>query len=250
MIRCRMVIASMLLAAGTSLADEVFLKNAGSISGRIVEQTDEIVRVDIGGGTIGVPASEVERIVKGRTALDDYDERTARLGPGDVSGWRSLGRWASQQGLPAQAREAYDRVLELAPNDAEARKALGFVQVDGRWMTEEDGYRARGYVQYQGEWLTPAEVQVAQSQAAAEDARREAEMRAIEAEAAARDAERRAEQAEERAREAERDDWNTPVYWGGWGYGVTYWPSYPGGIHRPADRPTTLPSRVPSGGAK
>jgi len=239
----RVIAPLVALVAGFALADEVYLQNGGTITGRIVEQTDAVVKVDIGGGTVGVPASEVERIVKGRTPLDDYDERSARLAPDDVKGWRNLGRWASQQGLYTQSRQAYENVLEVAPDDAEARKALGFVQVDGRWLTEEDSYRARGYVQYDGEWMTPAEVQVAQSQAAAEQARRDAEMRAIDAENAARDAERRAEEAEERAREAEEDSWNQPVYWGGWGYGVTYWPSYPSGSYRPANRPTTLPSR-------
>jgi len=49
-------------------ADEVYLKGAGTISGRIVE--NEPIRsskVNIGDGIVGVPTTHVERIVKGRT---------------------------------------------------------------------------------------------------------------------------------------------------------------------------------------
>jgi hypothetical protein len=217
----------LLLVPALVLADEVHLKGAGVFSGRIVEQTEAMVTINIGDGVVGVPMSRVERIVKGRSPLDEYDERASRLGPQDANGWRNLGRWASQQGLPAQSSQAYQKVLAVAPKDAEARQALGFVLLDGRWLTEEESYRARGYVKFEGEWMTPAEAQLAQNSAAADQARREAEQRANEAEIAAMEAEQRAREAEERAREAEEEAERSsyPLYWGGWGYGVTYWPS-------------------------
>ncbi len=210
------------------LADEVYLVGGAVFSGRIVEQTETMVTVDIGDGVVGVAMSRVERIVKGRSPLDDYDERAAKLPADDVDGWRSLGLWASHQGLSAQSRQAYQKVLEIAPDDPEARGALGFALLDGRWLTEEESYRARGYVKHDGEWMTRSEAQMAQNAAAADQAREDAERRANVAEADAILAESRAEKAEERARQAEESDsWNQqpPVYWGGWGYGVSGWPS-------------------------
>lgn len=234
----------LLLASGPAFADVVYLKDAGTITGRVVERTDEVVKVDIGDGVLGVPTSRVERIEEGRTALDEYDARASRLSADDVKGWRNLGRWARQQGLYSQSKEAYENVLATAPDDPEAREALGYVQLDGKWMTEEESYRARGFVRYEGEWMTPAEAQAAQTAYAAEEARRDAEASAREAEARAEQAERRAEEAEERAREAEEDPWRTqdPVYWGSWGYGLTYWPSTPIGDGRPGNRPAQRPS--------
>ena len=221
----------LILVPGAALADEVFLKDAGSISGRIVEQTAETVKVDVGDGVIGVPASRVDRIVKGKSHLDEYDERAAKLKPADANGWRSLGQWASQQGLASQSKSAYQKVLAVAPDDPGARKALGFVSLNGKWVTEEESYRARGYVQYDGEWMTAAQAQVAQQGDANERARRDAEKRAIEAENAAREAQIRADEAEKKAKEEEekRMRYQDPVYWGGWGYGMTYWPSGPMG---------------------
>jgi hypothetical protein len=232
-------LASVLLLASTPLfADEVYLKGAGTLSGRIIQQTDTIILIDIGNGEVGVPPDRVERIVKGRSPLDDYDERAARLGPQDVNGWRNLGRWASEKGLSAQSRQAYGNVLKVAPNDPEARQALGYVLVDGRWLTEEESYRAGGYVKYEGEWMTPAEAQLAQSSAEADRARRDAEQRAADAEVA----KQQAQEAEERAQQAENAA-SDPVYWGGWGYGVTYWPSTPVVRTPPANRPSQLPAR-------
>jgi len=218
------------LVPAVLFADEVFLKGAGSISGQIVEQTETMVTVNVGGGVMGVPMSRVERIVKARHPLDDYAERSGRLGPQDVDGWRQLARWATQQGLSAQTLQAYQNVLAVVPNDAEAKEAQGFVLLDGRWVTEEESYRARGFVKYDGEWMTPAEAQLLEQNAAADQARQDAEQRARDAETAKLLAESRAAKAaeraaDERARELEDAGWSQPVYWGGWGYGVTTWPS-------------------------
>src|SRR5262245_5927099 len=137
-----------------------------------------MISIDIGDGVVGVAMARVERIVKAPSALDAYDQKAAKLAAKDVQGWRSLGRWAAQEGLSAQARRAYQKVLEIAPDDPEAREALGFVQFNGRWMTEEESYEARGYVKYEGEWMTPDEAAQAQQDAAAEQARQEAEQQA------------------------------------------------------------------------
>lgn len=236
------------LMPSLALADEVYLKGAGTISGRITEQTEASVTVDVGGGTMSVPMSRVDRIVKGRSPLDDYDERAQQLAPDDIDGWRKLGRWADKQGLPAQSREAYGTVLKTAPDDAEAREALGFVRLNGQWMTQDEAYRAQGYVKFDGEWMTAQEAQALQASAAAEKAHWDAERTAIDADDARRDA-------EERAQEEADSTWQDPVYWGGWGYGVNYWPygttvapivpgHRPGG-DRPAQPPATRPGRTP-----
>ena len=219
------------LVPGPLLADVVYLKGGGKFTGRIVEQTAERIVIDIGDGTIGFSMERVEEIVKGPSPLDEYDARASKLGPQDVNGWRSLAQWASMKGLSVQSRAAYQKVLAAAPDDPEAREALGFVRVNGAWLTEEESYRARGFVKYEGEWLTPAEVQLAQSNAAMEQARSEAEKRASDAQYAASMARQQKQEDEKRAREEADRMRNNPVYWGGWGYGVTYWPN-PAGVPR------------------
>jgi hypothetical protein len=221
----------LLLTPGLLVADAVYLKSGGKFSGRILEQTAEKVTIDFGDGTIGLPMDQVEEIVRGPSALDEYAARAGKLGPQDVNGWRSLAQWASTRGLSAQARAAWTKVLALAPDDREAREALGYVQVDGRWLTEEESYRARGFVKYDGEWMTPAEVQLAQSDAAQEQARDDAAKRASDAQFSASMDRLQKQEDEKRAREEADRMRNNPVYWGGFGYGVTSWPN-PAGVSR------------------
>jgi hypothetical protein len=219
-----LVLAAVL--AGPAAADEVFLKSGGQLSGRIVNRTATSIEVDIGAGLFTVPNSSVVRVQEGRSALQDFEERAAGLAPGDAAGWVALGDWASSRGLGTQARQAYQRALAAAPNDPRANAALGRVQVDGSWVSEEEGYRARGYVQFEGDWITPAEHEAILRERASEEA--QARQRK-EAEARVRAAEERAEEAEKRAKEAEAKAEETQglPLWYGWGAGPVAWPTGP-----------------------
>jgi hypothetical protein len=224
------------------VADDIYLKSGGRISGRILSQTESLVEVDVGAGQVGVPTSAIVRIEKKRSPLDDYDERARALRQDDVTGWLELGRWAKSQGLGTQSRQAYQTVLAVDPDNADANVAVGRVQVDGRWVTEEESYRLRGYVQFEGEWMTPeAQRAILAERAAASEAERarmEAEGRAAEAEARAREAEARAREAEQSAITLPYSTY--PVYWGpGWGPGPPTWPGRPD--VRPLPKPLPAP---------
>ncbi len=225
------IFLTLLLLAPALFADTVFLKSGGKVEGRIVTQSDTEVQVDVGAGNVTVPMAKVDRIVSGSSALEEYARRAAALRPEDADGWKELARWARSQSLNTQARQAYERVLAIAPSDPEANQATGRVQVGGRWVREEESYRAQGYVKFEGEWMRPAEQQaILQHRSAAADAERATQR--------AREAEARAETAEARAREAGEADEGIPLYWG-WGTGPAAWP---GTIVVPP-RPTTLPAR-------
>ena len=215
--------AALMLLPTPLFADEVFIKGAGSISGRIVDQTATQVVVDVGGGTIGIAMAKVDRIVKAATDLDEFDARAGRLGRWDIEGWRALGRWATRQGLDQQARQAFERILAVAPDDPEAEGALGFVFLEDRWVPEDVAYRAQGFVKFEGEWMLPAEAQLRLDSAAAERASREAE-----ASARAEDLERlKAEVKAQYDAEADRDaEWRAEgaAWFYSHAYGYGGWP--------------------------
>jgi hypothetical protein len=214
--------AALPLVAG---ADEVFLKGGGQLSGRVVSRSDAKVEVDVGAGRISVPASSVVRIEAGRSPLQEFEERAAGIAAGDADGWVALGAWAESKGLSTQAREAYHRALASSPLDPRANDALGNVLVNGRWLSEDEGYRAKGYVQLEGDWVTPAEHDaILRERAAADDADRKRH----EAESKAREAEARAAEAEAKAREAEAQQASDGIpVWYAWGGGPVYWPTGP-----------------------
>ena len=217
-----LLLALLVGAPAASRADVVFLKSGGKMEGRIVQQTETSVEVDIGAGSLTFPMSSVDRIEKGHSQLDEFDERAAALDPNDRDGWLELARWASRAGLGTQSKRAYQHVLEIDPNDPEANQALGLVQVEGRWMTEDEAYRARGYVRFEGRWVTPAEQDsILRAREVERDAAR---AQAQAAEAQAREAEARAREAEARA---EQPTYGIPLYWNSWGPGPSTWPTNP-----------------------
>lgn len=215
------------LAAAPVFADEVYLKGGGRFSGEIVEQTEDSVTVDIGGGYLSVPMSTVVRIEEGVSPLAEYRERAAGIPSGDAEAWRELARWATSKTLSSQSWEAYSQVVAILPDDDEANRALGRVLLNGKWVTEEESYRARGYIEFERQWMTPGERQaiLAERQAREQADRQanEADVRAIQADI---DAERHREDQEFERRTSRFDrlpDYDDPVAWG-WGAGPSYWP--------------------------
>jgi hypothetical protein len=232
----RVLFFVLLLGASFTLrADVVHLKSGGKLEGRIVERTESSVEVDIGAGTLTFPLSSVERIEEGRSPLDDYDDRARGLAAGDRDGWLELARWASGVGLGTQSRRAYEHVLTIDPDDPEANRGVGRVEVDGRWMSQDDAYRARGYVMFEGQWVTPAEQESILRSREADRARAESQARS--AEARAREAEARAREAEA---QAEQSTYSTPLYWSNWGPAPHVWPANPVNRGRPGG-----PGRAP-----
>jgi hypothetical protein len=180
----------------------------------------------------------VVRIERSASPLQQFRAQAASLAPGDVEGWRDLGRRAARQGLTTQSREAFAKVKAIVPDDPEANRALGLVLLDGHWVTEKEGYTARGFVQFEGEWMMPVERQaILEERQANEDADRQALDAQIEAD--------QAERAEQKAREAEDPGiWSGPLdqgaaYWdsGSNGYGPVYWPAQPGNLPGSATLP-------------
>jgi hypothetical protein len=237
-------IVAIALAAAPLFADDVHLRGGGQITGEIVDQTADSVTVDIGGGTMSVRMSSVVRIERGSSPIQEYRARAGSIRAGDAEAWRELARWAEGQALATSAGEAWSKVAAITPDDPEANRALGRVELDGRWVTEEESYRARGYVEFEGEWMTPGERQlILEDRSAREQADRHAEAARIQAEQQAE----REREAQEAAEQDGWDDWAGVSYSGywGWGTGPAYWPSRPSQGPRPG-----RPANRPSGGRR
>jgi hypothetical protein len=139
--------------------------------------------------------SRVTKVEVSRSALSEYQERARSLEAGDASGWVALGQWADTHDLGTQARAAYQKALALDSANPAANAALGRVQSQGLWLSQEEAYRAQGLVPFEGEWVTPREREAARRD------RKDAEL----AERAARESEARVREAEARARTAEAE---------------------------------------------
>lgn len=145
-----------LLAALISVAsaDEVVLKNGSKIEGTVVEDGNKIM-IDIGSGTITVDRSEVKSINKANGLNEECDRRMKEARPDDAEAQWQVYVWAKQQeGLKARAERQLRKVLEIDPNHEGARRALGYVQHKGAWLTPEEHKAALGLVKYNGDWVS------------------------------------------------------------------------------------------------
>ena len=76
-----------------------------------------------------------------------------------AEGWYKLGLWCLKKGLRKQGKEAFQKAIQLNPDHPGARKALGYVRYQGKWIPEweyekrrEEELRLKGYVKYKGKW--------------------------------------------------------------------------------------------------
>jgi len=245
-------------AAAVTHADEIHLVGGGKISGEIVERSAQRIVVETGPGRVTLPMSRVIKVDAGPSALSEYQARSRSLEPGDTAGWVSLGQWADLRDLGTQARAAYQRALAIDPANAAANAALGRVQSQGVWLSQEEAYRAQGLVPFDGGWVTPQEREAARRERSdaelSEHAARESEARVREAEARARAAEADARRAETEATVDETSADGIPFWPYAYGGGGGSW----GPPHRdpsccrprPEPRPTSHPpARTPPTGS-
>jgi hypothetical protein len=112
--------------------------------------------------------------------------------------------------LGEDLRPIWRHLLLLEPDDADARRALGFRRLDGAWVTEEEFQVAQGNVRFEGEWIARAERDRIVEERSADLRSRVRRLAAEEREVRRREEdtharERRLEAMEERLRDMARD---------------------------------------------
>lgn len=139
-----------LALASAALADEVVLKNGSAFSGIVREEGDRVV-VEMDFGTMTFKKVDVRSISRGNDPMGEYE--TKAKAATDVKGMLELAGWAREKGLGSRSLDLYRKILTLDPDQADARKALGFEKIDGQWLAGDDLMVARGYVKVNGRWL-------------------------------------------------------------------------------------------------
>jgi hypothetical protein len=130
-----LLLASVL--ASPALADTVTLKSGRSLEGIARREPGKVV-VDTGGGTLTFPSAEVQEVVPGRTALHEYQDRSAKLGDRPAAGQVfELAMWARDQRLDRYVDPLLRRTIEIDPNHREARRLLGYVPFEGQWILRQ-----------------------------------------------------------------------------------------------------------------
>lgn len=123
----------LLAAAGVAHADEVHLQGGSVIEGRATRDGDTVI-VRMESGEIRLPADSVQRIDKSEASDAIAQRRRAALAPRDVRGRIELAAYCREHDLRATERALLEEVIAIEPNQAEARRLLGYVRTDQGWV--------------------------------------------------------------------------------------------------------------------
>jgi len=136
------VLAAIGLCAVGAWGDVVYLKGGGKMEGLLLENRPDALVIQLGTGTITLPVGMVERIEAAPSPRQQYQEKLAGMSK-TAAGHIEMARWCEQKSLVNEAREHYFQAIQVDPDNAAARSALGFIRVGDRWMTREEARQAR-----------------------------------------------------------------------------------------------------------
>jgi hypothetical protein len=140
-----------LTLASAAFADEVVLRNGSAFSGIVREDGDRVI-VEMDYGTMTFKKVDVRSISRGEDVISQFQEKAKAAT--DVKGMMELAAWARDKGLSGRASELYRKVIALDPDQAEARRLLGYEKVNGLWLTGDELMTARGFVKIGGRWMS------------------------------------------------------------------------------------------------
>ncbi len=124
------------------------------------------------GGQVTLDKSQVKKVFNTQPDKLQYEKIRPRY-PDTVEGQWALAEWCRERRLLTQRETHLKRIIELEPDHAQARRALGYSQIDGRWVTRKQVMIERGYKFYKGRWRTSQEIELMENKRKVESARKE-----------------------------------------------------------------------------
>jgi hypothetical protein len=142
-------------------ADVFLLKTGARIRGDWLNVDEAPVRRYVvrweTGGQITLDSSQVAEHIREPAVVSEYEKSAPLVADTVPEQWR-IAEWCRARGLHEQRKQHLWRIIELDPGHAASRQALGFSEINGKWVTRKEYFEGRGYVYYQGKWRLPQEV--------------------------------------------------------------------------------------------
>jgi hypothetical protein len=162
----------LLALVGHALGDVVHLKDGSKLEGKILSEGTKGIKIRTRFGTVDIPRSRIDKIEKGKSAREEYQDRKAALSSRDVNGRFELALFCKQKKLSKEYKALLQEILKIAPGHDGANRELGRIQYQGRWFTkkeleefkrlEQQEMESKGMVFYDGHWMTKDEAMQAQ----------------------------------------------------------------------------------------
>lgn len=148
-------------------ADVFVLTTGGQVRGELLNKEESPRKTyqikTPAGGMLAVESDQVKEVVRQSEAEIKYDQIRSRFADTVAGQWEAA-QWCRTHRLVPQRKAHLERIVELDPDHADARRALGFVKIQGRWTTQNEHMQASGMVRYKGSWRYPQEVELLERQ--------------------------------------------------------------------------------------
>ena len=147
------------------VADEFRLQSGASVRGDWLnpDKTSTqpfVVRIS-DGVELTLAAEQVEQVARDRPGEREYQTRATAIAD-DVEHHWQLAEWCRRARMLEKRQDHLRRILELDPQHVPARRALGYTQLEGRWITQAEFLTEKGYQYYKGHWRLRQEIQLMQ----------------------------------------------------------------------------------------
>ncbi|HZZ27156.1 MAG TPA: hypothetical protein VFE46_04040 [Pirellulales bacterium] len=108
------------------------------------------------GATLTFDRSQIKKVTAQSPAELEYEKIRPTFADTAEDQWR-LAEWCRENSYSKGRQAALERVLQIDPDNRKAHMALGYSQVDGRWVQQDEAMREQGKVRYMGQWVFPQE---------------------------------------------------------------------------------------------
>ena len=155
--------AHLLILTGPAFADVFVLANGGRIEARLLNPDQSpretyVLRTSFG-GRLTLEKAQVDRVVIKSDIERKYEARLPSLPDTAEAHW-DMAQRCRQAKLPRQREFHLNQVVRLQPDHEEARHALGFSRIGGRWMLPDEWKESQGYERYRGSWRLRQEIEL------------------------------------------------------------------------------------------
>ena len=154
------------IGASVQAEQTVLLRDGGSLTAESLDQSGDAIVVNSAAGVVWTfQADAVAPPPLRAAALVEYENLAPQVEDSPAGHWQ-MAEWCRDMRLRSRRESHLRRVVELEPDHADARKALGYSRVGDQWMTREERMAAEGYIYYEGKYRTQQEIDHMQAGAA------------------------------------------------------------------------------------
>lgn len=175
--------ATVLSPVAFSYADVLELKNGGRVDGILLNpkedpRTKYVMRLEAG-GSITIALDQVKTHVALSQAQKIYQRNLKKMPATAEANWRMADELCAKYGLRNERKLHLEAAIQLDPEHAKARDALGYFRRNGIWTTREafknareEFNKQRGMELHEGRWRFPQDVEMDKNRRAADLARK------------------------------------------------------------------------------